>query len=179
MRKGPFLPEDFLATKFSTGADKADFGNMLLHFVESNCKRELFTDRSDQRLSNCFGHIAHCDHETFYETWFKTDLDQLRFLKHTLAGRCWPDPKFTFSDVERAIQREIKGCGYLARYELRTEVAAHARDMETLQRLEAKYRSLSMRCPPDGEQPTTQYPDRSELGVIHTVPMQASLFELG
>ena len=27
MRKGPFLTEDFLATKFSTGADKADFGN--------------------------------------------------------------------------------------------------------------------------------------------------------
>lgn len=115
----------------------------------------------------------------FYETWFKTDHDQFRFLKHTLAGRCWPDPKFTFSDVERAIQRESETRGYLARYGLRAEVAAHSHDMEMLQRLETKYRPATSRWPADGEQPMTQYPDRSELGVIRTVPMQASLFELG
>ena len=35
MPKGPFLPSDFTATKFSTAADKAEFGNTLLRFVES------------------------------------------------------------------------------------------------------------------------------------------------
>ena len=59
MRKGPFLPEDFLPTKFSTAADKAVFGNTLLHSLELNCKRELFTNGLYDRLSNCFGHIAH------------------------------------------------------------------------------------------------------------------------
>ena len=176
MRKGPFLPEDFLATKFSTGTDKADFGNALLHFTESDCKRELFTNRLYQRLSNCFGHIAHCDRETFYEAWLKTDQDQFRFIKHTLIGRCWPDPKFTFSDVERAVQREIESRGYLARYELRAAVAVHARDMETLQRLEAKYRPLSNPRQADGEQPINSCVQRSETLVSCTIPVQASLF---
>ena len=179
MRKGPFLPEDFLATKFSTGTDKADFGNALLHFIESGCKRELFTISFYQRLSNCFGHIAHCDREAFYETWLKTDQDQFRFIKHTLVGRCWPNPKFTFSDVERAVQREIESRGYLARYELRATVAAHARDMETLQRLEAKYRSSLITCLPDGEQPIATYSDRSELSAGSVISVQASLFGLG
>ena len=30
MHKGPFLPSDFTATKFSTAADKAEFGNTAL-----------------------------------------------------------------------------------------------------------------------------------------------------
>ena len=179
MRKGPFLPEDFLATKFSTGTDKADFGNTLLHFIESDCKRELFTNSLYQRLSNCFGHIAHCDRETFFEAWFKTDQDQFRFIKHTLAGRCWPDPKFTFSDVERAVQREIESRGYLARYELRAAVAAHARDMKTLQTLEAKYRTSSVPCPIDAKQPIATCSTCSQMSVGCAAPVQASLFELG
>ena len=59
MRKGPFLPGDFLPTKFSTADDKAAFGNALLHFVEMNCKLELFTNSLYDRLSSCYGHIAH------------------------------------------------------------------------------------------------------------------------
>jgi len=35
MPNGPFLPSDFTATKFSTAADKAEFGNALLRFIES------------------------------------------------------------------------------------------------------------------------------------------------
>ena len=38
MPKGPFLPSDFTATKFSTAADKAEFGNTLLRFIESEWK---------------------------------------------------------------------------------------------------------------------------------------------
>ena len=35
MPKGPFLPTEFTATKFSTAADKAEFGNHFLRFIES------------------------------------------------------------------------------------------------------------------------------------------------
>ena len=59
MRKGPLLPSDFIPTPFSTTKDKADFGNALLHFIESEWKRELFTKSLYHRLSMCFGHIAH------------------------------------------------------------------------------------------------------------------------
>jgi hypothetical protein len=59
MPKGPFLPSEFVPTKFSTAADKADFGNAFLHFIESEWKETLFTKTFYNRLSNTFGHIAH------------------------------------------------------------------------------------------------------------------------
>lgn len=59
MPKGPFIPSDFVPTKFSTAADKADFGNTFLHFIESDWKLTLFTNNFYNRLSMCFAHIAH------------------------------------------------------------------------------------------------------------------------
>jgi len=59
MPKGPFLPSDFTATKFSTAADKAEFGNTLLRFIDSEWASALFTKSFYNRLSMCFGHIAH------------------------------------------------------------------------------------------------------------------------
>jgi hypothetical protein len=59
MSKGPFIASQFVPTEWSSAADKAAFGNTFLHFVESALKRSLFTKGFYQRLSNCFGHIAH------------------------------------------------------------------------------------------------------------------------
>jgi len=59
MPKGPFLPSEFVPTKFSTAADKAEFGNAFLHFIESEWKETLFTKTFYNRLSNTFGYIAH------------------------------------------------------------------------------------------------------------------------
>ena len=58
MPKGPLLPSDFTATKFSTAADKAEFGNTLLRFIESEWASALFSKSFYNRLSMCFGHIA-------------------------------------------------------------------------------------------------------------------------
>ena len=68
--EGSFLPTEFTATKFSTAADKAEFGNHFLRFIESEWAQALFTKDFYHRLSMCFGHIAHVDRPTFYETWF-------------------------------------------------------------------------------------------------------------
>jgi hypothetical protein len=57
--KGPFISSDFVPTRHSTAADKADFGNVSMSFIESKWKRELFKKRPHHRLSMCFGHIAH------------------------------------------------------------------------------------------------------------------------
>jgi len=59
MPNGPFLPSDFTATKFSTAAGKAEFGNTLLRFIESEWAPALFTKSFYNRLSMCFSHIAH------------------------------------------------------------------------------------------------------------------------
>jgi hypothetical protein len=59
MPKGPFDSSQFDPTEWNSASDKAAFGNTLLHFIESDWKRSLFTKSFYQRLSNCFGHIAH------------------------------------------------------------------------------------------------------------------------
>jgi hypothetical protein len=59
MPKGPFLPLEFVPAKFSTAQDKVDFGNVFLHFIESEWARTAFAKSFYNRLSMCFGHIAH------------------------------------------------------------------------------------------------------------------------
>ena len=59
MPKGPFPLDEFTPTKFSTAADKAEFGNHFLRFIETEWTQALFTKDFYHRLSMCFGHIAH------------------------------------------------------------------------------------------------------------------------
>ncbi|MGA3347235.1 MAG: hypothetical protein ABSC76_20500 [Terracidiphilus sp.] len=175
MPKGPFLPAEFTPTKFSNNADKAEFGNHFLQFIDSEWARALFTKDFYHRLSCCFGHIAHCDRATFYETWFASDCDRLRFLEHTLRWPCWGDPEFTFSDVERAIQQEVRKRNYLARYELRAAEAVRSGEMESLKRLEAKYRTVANHQPDADSAPTIPQTSTQEAAMTR-MPVQASLF---
>ena len=176
MPKGPFLPSEFVPTKFSTAQEKADFGNAFLHFIESAWARTLFNKDFYQRLSMCFGHIAHVDRLTFYETWFTCHHDRLRSLEKTLKWPCWGDPEYTFSDVERAIQQEVRKRNYLARYQLRVAEAERAREMETLRRLEAKYRVPANRTDDAGAITAGLAVVEPVSPVIERTPVQASLF---
>ena len=176
MPKGPFLPTELTPTKFSTAADKAEFGNHFLRFIESEWAQALFTKDFYHRLSMCFGHIAHVDRPTFYETWFTSDQDRLCFLEKTLKWPCWGDPEYTFSDVERAIQQEVRKRNYLARYQLRVAEAERAREMETLRRLEAKYRVPSNRTDDAGSTTADLAIAEPSSPVIERTPVQTSLF---
>jgi hypothetical protein len=94
----------------------------------------------------------------------------VRFLKHTLRFPCYGDPEFTFSDVERAIQREIVNRNYLARYELRLAEEQQATDLALLRQLESKYKA------PVGErdqEPRLSVPPVDQSPVA---PVQGSLF---
>jgi hypothetical protein len=82
MPKGPFHPSEFVPTKFSSAQDKADFGNTFLHFIESEWAQTVFSKSFYNRLSMCFSHNAHYDAAGFYATWFTSDADRLRFLRH-------------------------------------------------------------------------------------------------
>jgi hypothetical protein len=174
MPKGPFHPSEFVPTKFSSAQDKADFGNAFLHFIESEWARAAFSKSFYNRLSMCFLHIAHYDAAGFYATWFTSDADRLRFLQHTLSCPCWGDPELTFCDVERAIQQEIRKRNYLARYELRVAEAVRSGEMETLKRLEAKYRTVVSHHPDTDS--ASSIPSSAAQEVAKTrMPVQASL----
>jgi hypothetical protein len=176
MPKGPFLPSEFIPTQFSTAADKADFGNTLLRFIESEWKQTLFTKSFYNRLSMCFGHIAHFNRPTFYETWFTSDADRLRFLHHCLKHPCWGSPEHTFCDVERAVQREIRKRNYLGRYELRAAEDLRSAEMAILERLEAKYRAVAPVSSAKGSEPSTPADNAPEPVRSAAIPVQASLF---
>jgi hypothetical protein len=170
MPKEPFLPSDFTPTKFSTAADKAEFGNTLLRFIESEWAPALFTKSFYNRLSMCFGHIAHYNRTQFYEEWFSSITAQVRFLKHTLRFPCYGDPEYTFSDVERAIQREIVNRNYPARYELRLAEDQQATDLVLLRKLECKYRT------PVAEHEQEARVTTPPADQIPETPVQGSLF---
>jgi hypothetical protein len=176
MPKGPFLPSDFLPTKFSTSADKAAFGNTFLHFIDSEWKQSLFTEKFYNQLSNTFGHIAHYNRPTFYSTWFTRDADRLRFLEQTLEWPCWGDAEFTFCDVERALQREIRKRNYPVRYELKVAESLRSAEMAILERLEAEYRPAAIQIVEEPFEPVA--PARSSSAIVTdvTVPVQGSLF---
>ena len=58
-----------------------------------------------------FGHIAHYDSAGFYETFFESDEGKREFIDQCMAWRCYGDPAFTYSDVERAVIARLKGGG--------------------------------------------------------------------
>jgi hypothetical protein len=176
MPKGPFLPSEFVPTKFSTAEDKADFGNAFLHFIESEWKETLFTKTFYNQLSNTFGHIAHYNRPTFYSTWFTSDADRLRFLEQALEWPCWGHAEFTFCDVERGLQREIRKRNYVARYELKAAEAVRSAEMAILERLEAKYRPAAAQRAEERDDPVTPAANSSPIVPDAAAPVQGSLF---
>lgn len=139
MPKLLFHAEQFEPTEFSTPQDKAAFGNHFFRFIESDWKQSLFTKSFYNRLSSCFGHIAHYDLHGFYGTWFADDVLRLSFLQHTLRFSCYGDSAYTFSDVERAIKGELRRRPLVAHYEARVSAAIRTRELALLERLQAKY----------------------------------------
>lgn len=174
MSKSPFMPSEFTPTKWSTAAEKADFGNSLLRFIEAGWKPTMFTKKFYERLSMCFGNIAHYNLAGFYEEWFTTETDRLRFLEHLLRSPCYGQPAFTFCDVERAIQDQIRARGWIERQRQRASDEIRTRELQILARLEQKYRGSSSdaACIPAAAEtsqtgPPTQSPHH---------PIQGSLF---
>jgi len=77
-----------------------------------------------------------------------------------LHGRVGAIRSLPFCDVERAIQQEIRKRNYLARYELRTAEAVRSGEMETLKRLEEKYRTVAIHQPDADSAPSIHHQPR-------------------
>jgi hypothetical protein len=134
-----FSADQFTPTKFDTAQDKAWFANHFIKFVESGFEQRHFTDRFYRRLSNTFGFIAHFNRLEFWETFFTTTTDKLRFLEITLSYPCYGDGAWTYSDVERVIQSWLAVDGTLAKFRERLAAEVEAGERVELERLRRKY----------------------------------------
>ena len=79
-----FTAADFAATKWDTGEVKAKFANDLCRFMAKDFKENLFTRALYQRLSMCWGHIAHYDREGFFSEFFRDLQGKVAFLEQIL-----------------------------------------------------------------------------------------------
>jgi hypothetical protein len=134
-----FAAEQFTPTKWDDGHTKARFARQFVKFVVSDFDERLFSQTFYRRLSMTFGHIAHFNRQGFFETFFTTTADKVRFLRMTLAHACFGDPAFTYSDVERALQGWLRESEIVAKYEQRFAEEMEAGERADLARLKAKY----------------------------------------
>jgi hypothetical protein len=105
-----FQMEDFTPTKWATAEEKAKIANKMTRFILGGFQQGSFNKAMYQHLSNMFGHIAHCNISGFYEKWF-SDIKACRDWAEHITGN-WlsgmGDPRFTWSDVEKALIRWMK-----------------------------------------------------------------------
>jgi len=95
------------ATQWSTVEDKEKFLKHFERFIKSGCKETLFYKWFYVRLSMMFGFIAHYNKNGFYHEKFSTGERIDRFHHSILEFPCYGDPSYTYSDVEKIIQKRI------------------------------------------------------------------------
>ena len=134
-----FSPSQFTPTKWQTAQDKAAFAKQFVRFVQSGFAAKHFTDKFYRRLSNTFGHIAHFSRGGFWDTFFTTTADKVRFLELTLRWSWHGDPAWTFGDVEQALQAWLQVDKTLERYRQQLAEETEAVERAELARLQEKY----------------------------------------
>lgn len=106
-------PGAFTPTEWGSSENKAQFGDRLLRFIAEDCPERLFTKALYKRLNLTFGHIAHYSRAGFYDYFFSDRRGRIEFLDQTSSFRCYGDPAFTFSDLERAVVGRLRRSGIL------------------------------------------------------------------
>ena len=134
-----FASQQFSPTKWEGSDKKAKFAEQFIRFVESDFAKSQFPHSFYVRLALCFGHIAHYNQGGFYEEFFTTTKDKVRFLRQALRHPCWGDTAYTFSDVERALQAWLHQNNVLTKYEQRLIDEQEAAEKVELARLQMKY----------------------------------------
>jgi hypothetical protein len=114
-----FTSDKFAPTTWEDAKKKARFAKTFIKFVEADFPRRQFTSAFYRRLALTFSYVTRCDRLDFFDTFFTTTEGKVRFLRQALLWPCQGDPAFTYSDVERALQRWLVQNGMLARYEQR------------------------------------------------------------
>ena len=134
-----FTEQDFTATKWDTGADKAWFANALCRFIAHDCPRQQWTQRLYRRLALCYGHIAHYNSQGFWDEFFGTLQGKVAFIEQTLHWPCFGQPDYTYCDVERAVQARLCAADTLANYRALRAAEVECAERALLNALRAKY----------------------------------------
>lgn len=167
-----FQAESFTPTKWSTAEEKATFANHLLAFIAADCPESKFTKAFYNRLSQCFGFIAHYDRDGFLAEFFTCTDDKLRFVRCLTQSPCYGSPEFTFSDVEHAISAEIRSMSYVEAYERKLAREIETRERQMLAALQAKYQG-GPEVPPTA---SLEAPDTEPVVVAPPLPPLAALY---
>jgi hypothetical protein len=144
---------DCVPTKFHSAQAKAEFGNLLLAFIADYCPESRFTNKLYDRLSNCFGHIAHYDRVGFISEYFCSPSNKLRFLTDTMSHHCMGDRHYTFSDVEWLIVKRLQQHNFASLFRKLAHKSTEAEEVLELARLSKKYGRFS---PPIHQPPPSQ-----------------------
>jgi hypothetical protein len=136
-----FTADRFAPTKWEKADRKVRFAQQFIRFVESDFDQRQFPHWFYVRLALCFGHIAHYNRAGFFETFFTTTQDKVRFLWATLRHQPCGDPGYTFSDVERALQSWLSQNAILGKFEQKLADEEEAAELAELDRLQKKHGS--------------------------------------
>lgn len=134
-----FSADKFTATNWEGADQKAKFARQFIRFVENDFAKDKFAVWFYQRLSMTFGHIAHFNQAGFYQEFFTTTADKVKFLRQTLQHPCYGDPAWTYSDVERALKEWLVQNAILFSFENRLADEQEAGELAELTRLQVKY----------------------------------------
>ncbi len=130
-------------TPFASGhvsaEDKKRFAAALIRFIEGGFPRSQFTSGLYRCLSNAFSHIAHCNLEGFFGTWFSTVEQQLEWVTYILRHPCHGSPAYTYCDVEEFICDYALRTGLAARLEQAHAEAVRTAELSMLAHLRSKY----------------------------------------
>lgn len=129
----------FAPTQWDSATTKAAFARQFIKFVESDFSMKSFPKTFYTRLSMTFGHIAHYNQIGFFDTFFRSTVDKVRFLRMTLRHSCCGDPKFTYCDVEKFLQNWLEENEILDKYEYRLDCELEEGERAMLASLKLKY----------------------------------------
>ncbi|MDO8611113.1 MAG: hypothetical protein Q7R95_11360 [bacterium] len=139
MKSKLFLPSQFVPTQWNTAEDKAKLANHFIDFVESDFAQSKFPKWFYNRLSNCFGNIAHFNAGGFYSTFFENTRSKVEFISQCLNHGDYGSPAFTYCDVEYVLKQWLRDNDILGKYYSKLEEETNKRDLSEYQRLKNKF----------------------------------------
>lgn len=148
----PFRAEQFTATKWDTAEEKARWANTLAAWIVGGFPDSGWGPKLYDQLCNLFSHIAHFNRHEFHATWFSTPESRAEWVDHVLRQRCFGDPAYTWSDVEKAFQTWLRSHIVAAQIRADAVASTEARERAQLAALLKKYPDAGPPLATDGAQ---------------------------
>jgi hypothetical protein len=137
--KRMFQASEFAATQWGTVEEKAKFAQWFVRFVAKDFPPSMWHKTKYRRLCNMFHFIAHYNAGGFWDEKFSTLERQWEFVKDCLRGPHYGDPRYTWSDVEKALASWLFEEGVETVLRAKVEAQQEAAERSEFHRLKEKY----------------------------------------